>query len=147
MTDYLAAEALLLARLSDQVPGVKAVLAAADLEGVEEAKQVTPALHLVFGGYRPLRQGQGAGGRLVETEQTWWVVVAVKNLRTAKTGTDARAEAGPLLAAVLGALLGWKPSPDHAPLELAPAPRGGFSKGFGYYPLAFVTRVIMRCNP
>ncbi len=122
------------------------MLSAADLEGVAESAQVTPAVHVVFGGYRPTKASHD--DRVVETEQTWQVVVAVKNLRSAKTGEHARETAGELCADVLAALQGWRPSPEHQPLSLAPGPRPGFSKGFAYFPLAFTTRVVARgSNP
>lgn len=145
MTNYLSAEAFIIARLREKAPeAVKAVLSAADLAGVAESKQVTPALHVLFHGYRPTRAVEGSRGAIQETEQTWVVVTAVRNLRTPKTGEHAREEAGPILSAVLAALQGWQPSPKHTPLELAGGPRAGFTGGYGYFPLAFTTRVVTR---
>ena len=142
--DYLGAEPLLLERLREQVEGVRAVLSAADLAGVAESKQPTPALHVLYGGYTPGEQLKGSQGRVQASHQRWVVVVAVRNLRTPHTGEDARGEAGPLLSAVLEALQGWRPSAEHTPLELAAGPAPGFSKGYGYFPLAFATRVVTR---
>lgn len=144
MENYLSAEPLLIARLREKVSDVKGVLSAADLAGVAESAQQTPALHVVFGGYRPTRSVDGSRGAIQETEQTWWVVAAVKNLRSPQTGENAREQAGPILSAVLAALQGWQPTAKHTPLELAAGPRPGFSKGYGYFPLAFVTRVVTR---
>lgn len=143
MENFLSAEPLIVARLEAKVPGVK-VFSAADLAGVAEAKQTTPALHVLFSGYRPTRQQEGSHGRIQEGEQTWFVVAAVRNLRSPQTGEHAREEAGPVLATVLAALQGWKPSTGHGPLELAPGARAGFKNGFGYFPLAFTTKVVTR---
>ncbi|MEW6490766.1 MAG: hypothetical protein AB1578_22995 [Thermodesulfobacteriota bacterium] len=145
MQNYLSAEALIVARLQSKVAGVKAVLSAADLDGVAESAQVTPAVHVVFGGYRPTQERDE--GRVQESEQVWIAVVAVRNLRTPKTGEHARETAGELCADVLAALQGWRPSAEHQPLKLAPGPRPGFSKGYGYFPLAFTTRVVTRGQP
>ena len=145
MENFLGAEALLIARLKVKVTGVREVLAAADLAGVAEAKQVTPALHVLFGGYRPTKAS--VDGRVQQTEQRWQVVVAVKNLRTPKTGEHAREEAGPLLLAVLEVLQGWRPSDEYTPFTLAAGAAPGFSRGYGYYPLAFTTLVTTRANP
>jgi len=144
VVNYLGAEPLLIARLQAQVPGVKAVLSAADLAGVAESKQQTPALHVLFRGYRPTRTS--GEGRVQETEQTWQVVVAVKNLRSPQTGEHAREEAGPLLAAVLAALQGWRPSAEHTPLTLAAGAAPGFSRGYAYFPVAFGTNVVTRAS-
>jgi hypothetical protein len=145
VTNYLSAEALLLDRLRATVTGARAVLSAADLAGVEESQQQTPAVHVVLGGYRPTRVS--GEGRVQETEQSWRVVVAVRNLRSPQTGEHAREDAGPVLAQVLEALQGWRPSAEHTPLALAAGPAPGFSRGYGYFPLTFTTQVVTRATP
>jgi len=148
MNDFLGCEALIIERLKNKASGVKAVLSAADLADVAEKQQTTPALHVISGGWKPTAVKPGSGGMLsAEFEQIWLVVVAVRNVRSAKTGTDARAEAGPILAATLKALLGWRPSNEFQPFKPAPAPKPGFSAGYGYFPLAFTTKTVVAGEP
>lgn len=137
---FLDAEKRLIRRLEAKVkPHVRAVLSAADLAGVQESEQITPALHVILQGYRPTRE-QGSG-LIQEIEQTWLVVAAVRNVRGIP---DAREDAGPILDAVLRALLGWRPDAGWTPFQLAAAPRPGFSRGFLYFPLAFTTKIVAR---
>jgi len=137
--DYLAAEGLIRARLEAGVTGAR-VLAAADLSGIPESAQVTPALHVVYDGDRLGDDGGRHRGQQVY--QRWLVVVAVRNAAGQRSGAGARQAAGPLLSAVLSALLGWSPSPDHQPMKRIDAPRPAFTPGgFAYFPLAFETRI------
>lgn len=141
MDDYLAAEPLIVARLESQVTGVK-VLTAADLAGVKEAAQVTPAVHVLYGGDR-LADSVGHG--IAQTwAQIWWVVVAVRNARNQGKGREARKAAGPYIAQVFQALTGWQmSSTDHGPLKRVNPPGGPVYSpgGFAYFPLAFETIV------
>jgi len=140
LADYLAAEELIIARLTERVGSVRAVLSAADLAGVQEAKQTTPALHVVYDGDR---LGDSAGrGIANQVYQRWLVITAVRSARGQRTGAGAREAAGPIISAVLQALLGWAPSDEHQPLVRTSAPRPHFSAGgFAYFPLAFETRI------
>lgn len=141
IADYLAAEALIIARLEDRLAadGVK-VLAAADLAGVEERKQIVPAVHVLYDGDR---LGQSVSrGIQHQVYQRWFAVVAVRNARGQATGAAARSAAGPLITKTIQALAGWAPSSDHQPLVRVSAPRPRFSPGgFAYFPLAFETRI------
>lgn len=147
MDDLLALEPLLIERLgaSVQVPRLK-VLGAADLEGVEEQSQHTPALHVLYRGYRPTTEK--GNGVIQQIEQTWLVVVVVRNVRDAHSGAGVRAAAGPIMHAVCAALLGWpRQHADFSPLRLASAPAAWFGKGVGYFPLAFTTNLHARGEP
>ncbi len=143
LTNYLAAEQLIIDRLraNTTVPE-RHVLSAADLANVAEATQPTPALHVIFTGYAPTQEK--GDGLIQQTEQTWTVIVVVRNVREAATGTPARRDAGGYLAEVLAALQGWKPSAEHTAMKLAPAPAPGYSSGYGYFPLAFTTRTTSK---
>ena len=144
LTDYLAAEPLIVARLRDQVAGVPHVLTAADLAGVEARAQHTPALHVIYDGDEPAGEaGQSDAGDVQITWQRWLVVLAVRSARDTLGGAGARALAGPLLVAVIQALAGWRPSADHSPMLRASAPRPVFDAGFAYYPQLYRTAVVL----
>lgn len=144
---FFALEALILERLkAASLPGVRKVGTAADIAAVAEAQQTTPAVYLIYGGYRPTQMREGSGGRVQELEQTWVAVVAVRNVRD-MAGTAAREDAGPIINAVLASLQGWKPTADFRELHLSDPPPPEFTEGFGYYPLAFQTRFVSKTDP
>lgn len=128
MDNLLQIEAELMARLKEQLADVRPavhVLTAADLAGVEEEKQLTPAVHLVYQRYRVVESR--TDGRAARIAQTWMPVIAVRNTRTTRTGSAARNEAGALAALVTQALMGWQPPSAVKPLQLIPAPAAGCS--------------------
>jgi len=144
-TNFLALESELIARLREQLAGHQPavhVLSAADLDGVIEEKQLTPAVHLVYQGYR-VAEGR-SDGRAARIEQTWLAVVATRNTRALKTGDAARAQAGPLAQRVITALMGWQPASATKPLRLDSGPAAGFSAGHQYLPLAFVAETLAK---
>jgi hypothetical protein len=145
MSNLLGVEPLIVARLEEKLAAHDPrphILTAPDLADVAEEKQLTPAVHVVYGGMR-IAQDDGHGS-YIELEQTWYTVIAVRNLRDMRKGSAARADAGELLDAVFRALTGWKPGLDIRALRPATAPRAAYSGGFGYYPLAWTTRMQMR---
>lgn len=144
MDSLLILEPELLQRLKAELPAEMAgvhVLAAADLDGVAEEKQITPAVHLIYQGFRPLEHR--ADKKMVRIEQTWLTVVAVRNVRNTRSGAAARSDAGPLAGAVLLALLGWQPPSAAKPLTLSHAPPARFSAGHMYLPQAFSTELVL----
>lgn len=151
ITNYLSAEALIKQRLIAEVPAVneRNVLSARDLEGIQESAQPVPALHvLYFDDEVPGGDGDKAiHGRHQRIQQLWTVMVVVRNVRDA-TGQAVRQEAGELILAVLKALQGWTPSPDHGPLQRRKAPfRTTYRNGFAYFPFLFSTQVLIQGNP
>lgn len=141
--NFLAPEphlvALLKAALVDRVPAVH-VLTEADLAGVQEAAQFVPAVHVVWNGFRVLEAStRGDKARL---EHTWLCVAAVRNVAGVRNGEAARRDAGELLARAGAALMGAVVPNTAGPFRLAPAPRGSFSNGFFYLPLAFTVQTM-----
>lgn len=137
-------EASLMERLADQLTGMAPkvhVLAAADLAGVTEATQKTPAVHVLYQGYRVVESR--SDGAAVRLEQTWLAVVATKNVKDTRSGAAARSDAGLIAARVARALLGFKPTGASRPLRLVEGPRAGFNGGFAYLPLAFVAELAL----
>lgn len=144
LENLLALEAVLLARLVEQLADLAPkvhVLAAADLAGVTEATQLTPAVHVVYQGYRVLESKPD--GRATRIEQTWLATVASRNMATLRTGSAARADAGLIARRVCQALMGFKPPHASKPLRLAEGPGAGFNAGFQYLPLAFVAELVL----
>jgi hypothetical protein len=127
----------LLDRLAAACPSARGnVFATADLAGVTEAGQITPALHLVLLDYTP---AQVLAGKVRWVEE--WCVIAVTHHAARVNRSAAQQEAAQaLLAETLAALSGWQVrlAPGvNARLEAVPGPRPYFSESHGYFPLAF----------
>jgi hypothetical protein len=138
-------EEAIVARLQDRLGAtVKRVYTTAEYADVEEESQLTPAVGVVYQGYAPVSTpGQVYGAKVQQIEQTFYVVVAVRNARNTRTRDGAREASAPLVKACLNALIGWRPPdlPEEGPLQLAPAPGAAFTDaGFAYYPIAFINR-------
>lgn len=143
--DYLAAQPLIIAVLeAAKIPTVKAVLPARSLAGVTENKQITPAIHVLFGGESmpTSTDMRGVNAKPQVGYQTWWVVIAVNNVQNIREGQGARDEAGPMLRLAINALQGATLSTDFPrPLRRATAPAPKYNSGFAYFPLAFLLEV------
>lgn len=127
-------------QLADLAPKVH-VMSAADLAGVTEATQVTPAVHVVYQGYRVTETR--SDGTVVRIEQTWLATVATRNVKNTRTGDAARAAAGLIAGRVAQALMGFKPVIAAKPLRLVNGPGAGFNAGFAYLPLAFDAELVL----
>lgn len=139
--NFLGAEALIIERLTTRLGNsVKKVVGAPDLDGVRSASQVTPAVYVIYGGYRPERSN---GPDVVELSQRWLVVVTVRNVRNGTSGDGVREDAGLLAGATLRALVGWRP-PGYGPLVLESGPPPGIDQGYGYFPFIFTTKTMVR---
>lgn len=145
IADYLAAEDAIRQRLEAEVTAARAVLASAELASMQERGQITPALHVIYGGDTvPTGPGQVDDGRYHVIHQRWLVIVAVRSARGQQTGTGARDEAGPLMTAVMQALAGWRPLPELGTLRRASAPGPAYSPGgYAYFPTAWDVPLIM----
>ena len=140
--NFLALEDELVARLKEQladhVPPVH-VLTSSELADVAEEKQLTPAVHVIYGGYSV---GQKEGdqrydGKACRVNQSWLAVVVTRDTRNLVSGAAARQQAGVLAGTVLGVLMGFKPNSSSKPLMLANAPQAVYSGGHQYIPLGF----------
>lgn len=141
--NFLALEPRLLALIAQAVAGLSPavhVLSAADIPAAREAAQRTPAVLLVYGGYRVVEDLRTAW-RLAHT---WHVVVTVRNVATARSGQAARQDAGPLLARVMTALAGAAVEGAATLLTpVTPAP-AQYEEGFQAVPSAFEVETIFR---
>lgn len=142
--NLLAAEADIVARLTaklaDQMPKVH-VLTAADVAGVLQEQQLTPAVHVVYSTSKVTEARYD--GKTARMAQTWLAVVVTRNARNLVSGSDARNETGELAGAVFVALAGHKPASCSKPLIPVTPPGGGYSGGFAYLPLAFETEIVI----
>lgn len=141
--NFLALEPELVARLKEklagQVPPVH-VLTSSDLADVAEEKQLTPAVHVMYQGYRV---GEGRyDGKACPVMQSWLAVVVTRGTRNLASGADARQQAGALARVVLEALMGFKPACAAKPLMLANAPQAAYSGGHQYLPLGFEVETV-----
>lgn len=145
MENYLSAEELIVNRLKSELPELNGkVFSAADMEGVAESTQVTPAAHVLYFGDRVVDgNGRSSTGEVQCVDQVWYVVLAVRNARTQLTGQAARADAGLLIKKLLKALQGWQPTVEHGPMKRVNGAAPGFKAGFGYLPFCFTTRIIV----
>lgn len=135
--DYLAAEDALVSQL-EQLTEIKKVYRSMDLAEVEERAQVCPACHVLYWGDQLTFSAQG--GLLSHITQTWVVVLAVKLGRN-------DSHPGELLAKVIRAVQGHKAG-ALSTFKRANAPtRPGYSKGYGYYPLAFTLTFKLKGTP
>ncbi len=145
--NFLEPEGHIVARLKEALAGLQPavhVLTAAELAGVKESAQHTPAVHVVWSGFRVLEsRGDGKAARL---DHTWLVVAAVRNVQGTRSGAAARAEAGDLAARAGAALMGFRPPNVAGPMRLTSAPPAGFSGGFMYLPLAFLAESVFKAT-
>lgn len=131
-------------KLAEQQPAVH-VLTAADLAGVAEEKQVVPAVHLVYQGYR-VAQARGDGA-VAKVAISWLAVVATRSVRGLVAGDEARSQAGALMGRVFKALSGFQPAGAATPLLAVTPPGAGYSSGFQYMPLAFECEGVLNNQP
>lgn len=143
--DFLALEPLLVARLREQMPAHVHVLARRELSEIVEPSQPTPAVHVLYRGYRPSR---ARTGMYEELDLLWLTVVSVLNATDVTAGAGARADAGALLGAVVQSLGPWVPPlAGYESMALDDAPMAGYRAGHAYFPLGWRVPVRMRVAP
>lgn len=148
MDDYLAAGALIEDRIREKAPNLKRVEVVGDLvtwleDEAEFEKQISGKLPAAFVGYDGDVLGDMTGeGSDHVAAQRWLVVLAVGNYRRADTARGVVSDAGPLLAQLMAALNGWKPT-GFTELIRQAAPRPGYRAGVGFFPLVFSTNVFV----
>ena len=141
--NWLALEPHLLALIAQAVQGMSPavhVLTSADLADVKESAQKTPAVHLIYGGYR-IAEDLGTAWRLAHK---WYAVVVVRNVALARSGHAARQDAGPMVAQVVGALVGASVPGATRALTLVSPPAATYRAGHQYIPSVFEAETIFR---
>lgn len=141
--NFMALEPRLVELVRQAVEGMSPavhVLTTAELADVKESAQRTPAVHVIYGGYRIAEDI----GTAWELDHTWYVVVAVRNFAAARSGQAARQDAGALAAHVVGALAGAQVIGATKPLSLMSPPPARYAGGFQYLPSAFLAKTVFR---
>lgn len=130
-------------RLKERCPAVNGnVFLPADLVGIQEKDQVTPALHVLLYSYRPRDQVDGDG----LWDESYIVYAVVRNAAQRDRVAAQMQDAIPLLQQALDALCAWKPAASTCALELLPPPRPHFSDYNAYFPLMFGGRPLTTVN-
>lgn len=131
MNDYLAAEPLIIARLSDQIANVT-INSTWGMPKIQETINLPPAV-LVF-----LEKDKSGEVHLSnhKVEQTWLCLVVVQ---------DAKREAGPLISQVIKAMHGWRP--EDRTFSIFKRVQSGFAHEYSptgvlYFPVAFTTEFV-----
>lgn len=142
MDDYLAAESAIVAQLKDRVANVH-ILSAAELAGVPQKGQVTPAVHVIYGGDQvpTASADRGYSGKPQKVLQKWLAVIAVRNAGSQVTGEKQREQAGPIISQVIAALAGFEAGKGFGPMMRINAPAPAYNGTFAYFPLQFTTEV------
>ena len=141
--DWMALEPRLVELIRAAVEGLSQkvhVMTAADLAGVQESAQHTPAIHLIYGGYQ-VAENQLTRWRL---KHTWLVVAADRNVATIRSGQAARRSAGSLLALVTERLANASVEGASSTLQLVTPPSARYQNGFQYIPSAFEVETIFK---
>lgn len=122
--------------LREALPDV-AVLTADDLEGVEEAAQPTPAVHLIYQSFDVV--STVPSGKTAQIRQGWMAVCVERHdgeKRKASREVGGRIE--PLVNGVLNTLMGWRhPDTGMRPLVITSPPEPKWRRPFYYFPLTF----------
>lgn len=147
---FLALEDLIVARLEERVAShawgdrkVPKVLVAADGADVEERSQFAPAYYVVFDNYEPVQEVNR--GIVQQIAQHWVIFVVVRNAKKHASAQGVRDDGAVMADLALSALLGWKGHADFSPLYMAADTGPVYSDaGYGYFPLRFTTRCVVR---
>jgi hypothetical protein len=106
---------------------------------VQESKQVTPAIYVVYQG-KTLLSAQGTKTR---EAHRWAVVLTIKNAADQTTTAALNSVAGLYLAQIQASLLGFTPEGAMEALTEVSPPPPYYSSGFAYFPLMFEARVLL----
>ena len=133
--NFMGLEPHLVALLKAAVAGMRPavhVLTTAELAEVQESNQLTPALHLVYGGYR-IAEDIGTAWRL---EHTWYAVACCRSAAMVRSGAKARQDAGLLATRAALALADARVPGAAAPLTLITPPTPSHNAPYTYLPTA-----------
>lgn len=134
MADFFATRDSIKSQIEAEIPELRKIYVAEEIENLSQASQIVPAVHLLYAGYQP---AQTERGRVrITVDQTWAVVLVIRQ----KPGEYA---GGEILGRLIEVLHGFKPADAMMALELAGSPYSPrYTARTAFYPLAFTTRVI-----
>lgn len=173
--DYLIAELSIKERLSRRMPELKAVLTDDQLTREPDAcLKITPAAILTYEGDEDMPGQSQENSPSVALYQRWRIHLVVKAGMTDCNGFKARRAIGPLLSKLLGinaaktsalddtgklvygtedcpavggVLPGFTPTHQFGPMFRVRAPRPWIYGSFYFFPIDFLTRVVIRGAP
>ena len=133
---YYTAEAAIISRIHAQAPQVKTVTGIHQETKADSATGPLPAVVVSCGGHEP----KGHAGIRALVSQRWEItlVVAAPNDRS---GAKARAEAGPLIIAVIRALAGWRPASGCSGMELQAGGWEEYTENMAMFGFAMTTNI------
>ena len=142
IADYFAPELGIVNRLKSEIPEVSGrVFTMSELEDTKEAQQGQCAIYVVHAGDNI--DSRSSNGEVQQFDQEYFVILAVRNAAAQANTDPLRVQAGPIMVKILKALQGFSPADECGPLRRTNAPSPGYSPGYGYFPLAIVTRLIV----
>lgn len=133
----------IIARLKDKVPEVSGrVRPIGELQSAVKLGDPTPGLFVFYNGYR-LVESRGT------VDARWIVVVRARSVKqTADAPGELLEETGPVMEAVMAALINWRPDPGRHTLVLSdPGVVPGWLDGYAYLPLGFSARRVYSFPP
>lgn len=146
MDNFFAAEALLIARLQQQLPAVPRnyIRKAINLEWAV-TNALAPSVSVIFYDDDPDTAAGGTGrrGRSQLSNQYWLILLSVRNV--SDVGTAAQQDAGRLIQTLLQALQGYVLSSEHLPLYRQKCPYRKTDKkdGIVHFPFLFSTGITI----
>lgn len=141
LSNLLAAEPLIIARLKAKTTGLATIASASVLAGAQDIAPYCPAAFVLPGRGNP---GSTAGAVRAVEEQEWQIVVVVRNVRDPNDVNTTATIAGPFLLQIVQALIGWRPSADHRAMTYAGRGEPYYEPGYGEFPLFFTTGVPLQ---
>lgn len=144
--DYLFVGEALANHLKDAMPALKGIYTNADLKDVAEARQITPAVHIVYVGddIGETPKDRGTQGAIQVVTQNWAVVLAVYHADPGNSGQGARREIGPLISALIRSLVKYQPKGCTMPLARGSPIQPYYSNGFAYFPIVFKAQFVFK---
>lgn len=145
MSNYLAASALLEARLNVQMPGFPPanIRPAPSLDWAIR-NQLAPSVNVIFFDDVPIETvtGSSRSAHSQASDQFWLLLVTGSSVEG--VGNSAIDESGSLAGDVIAALLGCELSSQHGPLHRRKCPyRKTDRDGYSHVPLLFSTRIVL----
>lgn len=132
---YFAIGAEIVERLKDQVPELMAVYTQAELGDAQEASQVAPCVHVIYGG--DVINDTTANRAVNIVAQAWVIVLAVQHSGAQFDTSLLQTEASTLITKIISALQGWQPPSSAKPLKRINAEKPSYRPTYAYYPFAF----------
>ena len=130
---FLSLGDAIIERLRERLPEGVDVEPSPDIDAAAEVSGSRPTIRVIYDGY------QTGTGPMIEIQQTWLVVLVLRNTAQVGTGSAAFDEGGRLATQVIRALHRWRPA-GHMLLSLTGSRfTPGYQGGRLFLPLAFTS--------